>query len=104
MKISKNAASVSPSVTMAVTARAKELKAQGMDVVSFGAGEPDFDTPDFIKDVAIEALKAGKTKYSPAAGDMTLRKEIARKLKDDNNLDYEPSQIVRYLRCQACRI
>ncbi len=94
MKISKNAASVSPSVTMAVTARAKELKAQGIDVVSFGAGEPDFDTPEFIKDIAIEALKAGKTKYLPASGDMTLRKEIARKLKDDNNLEYEPAQIV----------
>ena len=94
MKISKNAASVSPSVTMAVTARAKELKGQGVDVVSFGAGEPDFDTPDFIKQVAIDMLKAGRTKYLPASGDLGLRKEIARKLKDDNNLTYEPSQIV----------
>lgn len=94
MKISKNAASVSESVTMAVTARAKQLKSQGVDVVSFGAGEPDFDTPEFIKEVAIEMLKAGKTKYLPASGDLGLRKEIARKLKDDNNLSYEPSQIV----------
>ncbi len=93
MKISKTAQSVSPSVTMAVTARAKQLKAEGVDVVSFGAGEPDFDTPEFIKDKAIEALKAGATKYSPAAGNLELRKAIAHKLKEDNNLDYEPSQI-----------
>ncbi|MCF7957909.1 MAG: pyridoxal phosphate-dependent aminotransferase [Phycisphaerae bacterium] len=94
MKISKTAQSVSASVTMAVTARAKQLKAEGVDVVSFGAGEPDFDTPDFIKEKAIEALKAGATKYSPAAGNLELRKAIAHKLKEDNNLTYEPSQIV----------
>lgn len=94
MKISKSAASVSPSVTMAVTARAKEMKGQGIDVVSFGAGEPDFDTPEFIKDKAIEMLKAGKTKYLPAAGDMGLRQQIARKLKDDNGLNYDASQII----------
>lgn len=94
MKISKNAASVSESVTMAVTARAKQLKEQGVDVVSFGAGEPDFDTPEFIKEVAIKMLKAGKTKYLPASGDLNLRKEIARKLKDDNNLTYAPGQII----------
>ena len=94
MKISKTAASIEASITMAVTARAKELKGQGVDVVSFGAGEPDFDTPDFIKEVAKQALDAGKTKYSPAAGTLDLRKEIARKLKEENGLEYQPNQIV----------
>ncbi len=94
MKISRNAASVSPSVTMAVTARAKQLQAQGVDVVSFGAGEPDFDTPSFITEAAVKYLHAGRTKYLPASGDLGLRKEIARKLKDDNGLSYEPNQIV----------
>jgi len=94
MKISKTAQSVSDSVTMAVTARAKQLKAEGIDVVSFGAGEPDFDTPDFIKDSAKKALDQGATKYCPASGHLDLRKEIARKLKEENNLTYKPSQIV----------
>ena len=94
MKISKTAQSVSASVTMAVTARAKQLKAEGVDVVSFGAGEPDFDTPDFIKEVAKKALDAGATKYSPAAGNLELREEIARKLKNENNLEYSAKQIV----------
>lgn len=94
MKVSRTAGSVSASVTMAVTARAKEMKASGVDVVSFGAGEPDFDTPAFIKEAAKASLDAGKTKYSPAAGMLELRKEIARKLKAENGLEYEPGQIV----------
>lgn len=94
MKISKTAQSVTDSVTMAVTARAKQLKAEGVDVVSFGAGEPDFDTPGFIKDFAKQALDDGATKYSPAAGTVDLRKEIARKLKEENNLTYTPKQII----------
>ena len=68
MKISQRAQAVPPSATMAVTTRAKEMKAQGIDVVSFAAGEPDFDTPDFIKDAAIEAMKAGKTGYTATPG------------------------------------
>ncbi len=94
MKISKTAQSVSDSVTMAVTARAKQLKAEGVDVVSFGAGEPDFDTPEFIKNAAKTALDQGATKYSPAAGILDLRKEISRKLKEENDLNYKPNQIV----------
>ena len=94
MKVSRTAGSVQASVTLAVTARAKEMKAGGIDVVSFGAGEPDFDTPAFIKEAAKQSLDAGKTKYAPAAGLLELRKEIARKLKDENGLDYEPGQIV----------
>ena len=94
MKISQRAQDVPPSATLAVTSRAKELKAQGVDVVGFGAGEPDFDTPDYIKNAAIEALKSGKTKYTPAAGIVDLRKAIADKLKKENGLDYSPEQIV----------
>lgn len=94
MKISKRAQAVPPSATLAVTSRAKQLKAQGVDVVSFGAGEPDFDTPDFIKDAAIKALKAGQTKYTAAAGIAELRTAIAEKLQRENGLKYTPDQIV----------
>jgi len=94
MKVSKRAKNVPASATIAVTARAKELKAQGVDVVSFGAGEPDFDTPDYIKEAAIEALKAGQTKYTAAAGIVELRTVIAEKLKRENNLEYSPDQII----------
>jgi aspartate aminotransferase len=85
---------VPPSATIAVTARAQELKAQGVNVIGFGAGEPDFDTPDYIKNAAIEALKTGKTKYTPAAGIIELRTAIAAKLKKENGLEYSPEQIV----------
>jgi len=94
MKISQRAKSVPPSATIAVTARAKELKAQGIDVVGFGAGEPDFDTPEYIKEAAIRALKEGKTKYTPAAGIIELRTAIAKKLERENGLKYTPEQIV----------
>jgi aspartate aminotransferase len=94
MKISKRAQDVPPSATLAVSARAKELKAQGRDVISFGAGEPDFDTPDYIKDAAIKALKAGKTKYTPSSGTVELKTAIAGKLQKENGLQYTPQQIV----------
>jgi len=94
MKVSKRAQDVPPSATIAVTARAQELKAQGVDVVGFGAGAPDFDTPDYIKDAAIEALKAGKTKYTSTAGIIELRTAIAEKLKKENGLEYSPNQII----------
>jgi aspartate aminotransferase len=94
MKISKRAKAVPPSETLAVTAKAKQLKAQGIDVVSFGAGEPDFDTPDFIKEAAIKAMKAGKTKYTAAAGTPEVRAAIAQKLKKENGLDYSPAQVI----------
>jgi len=94
MKISQRAQAVAPSATLAVTSRAKEMKAQGIDVLSFGAGEPDFDTPEFIKQAAIESLKKGQTKYTPAAGIPDLRKAIAEKLKKENNLDYTFEQVV----------
>jgi len=94
MKVSKRAQAVPPSATFAVSARAKELKAQGRDVIAFGTGEPDFDTPDYIKDAAIKALKAGRTKYTAAAGIIELRAAIAGKLQKENGLDYTPDQII----------
>ena len=94
MKVSKKALAVPPSATMAVTSRAKELIAQGVDVLSFAAGEPDFDTPDFIKQAAIDALNAGRTKYTATPGIIELRKAISEKLKADNGLDYTPAQII----------
>jgi aspartate aminotransferase len=94
MKVSKRAQEVAPSATIAVTSRAQELKAQGVDVVGFGAGAPDFDTPDYIKKAAIKSLKAGQTKYTPAAGIPQLRKAIAEKLRKDNGLEYAPEQII----------
>jgi len=94
MKVSQRAQAVPPSATIAVTNRAKEMKAQGLDVLGFAAGEPDFDTPDFIKEAAIDALEKGQTKYTPAAGTPELRKAIAEKLKNENGLDYKFNQIV----------
>jgi aspartate aminotransferase len=94
MKISKRAQDVPPSATIAVTVRAQQLKAQGVDVIGFGAGEPDFDTPDYIKDAAVVALKAGRTKYTAAAGIIELRTAIAAKLEKENGLKYTPEQII----------
>ena len=94
MKVSKRAQDVPPSATIAVTARAKELKAQGVDVVGFGAGEPDFDTPDYIKDAAIKAIRQGKTKYTAAPGIPEVRKAIADKLRRENGLNYTPEQVI----------
>lgn len=94
MKVSKRALSVPASATMAVTSRAKELKAQGLDVVSFGAGEPDFATPKYIKDAAVKAINAGKTGYTATPGIIELRKAISEKFKRENGIDYTPEQIV----------
>jgi aspartate aminotransferase len=94
MKVSKRAQEVPASATIAVTSLAQELKAKGVDIVGFGAGAPDFDTPDYIKDAAIEALKAGQTKYTAAAGIVELRTAIAAKLMKENGLEYSPDQII----------
>jgi aspartate aminotransferase len=94
MKVSKRAQAVAPSATLAVTARAKELKAQGINVIGFGAGEPDFDTPQYIKDAAIAALNAGKTKYTDSSGTVELKKAIVEKLQRENHIEYKPEQIV----------
>lgn len=92
--IAKKASTISPSSTLAIDARFKSMKAQGLDVVGFGAGEPDFDTPEHIKAAAIEAINSGKTKYTPASGTPELKEAICRKLKRDNGLDYSASEIV----------
>jgi len=94
MKVSQRAQAVPPSATIAVSTRAKQMKAQGLDVIGFGAGEPDFDTPQFIKDAAVEALQAGKTGYTATPGIPELRQAIADKLRRDNGLDYTAEQII----------
>lgn len=91
-KLSIWASNIAPSPTLAVDAKAKELKAAGLDVCGFGAGEPDFDTPDFIKEACIEALNAGKTKYAPAAGLPGLRDALAEKYRNDNGVAGVTSQ------------
>jgi aspartate aminotransferase len=93
-KISHRAASLSPSLTLAVDSKAKQMKAEGIDVVGFGAGEPDFDTPQHIKDACAKALADGFTKYTPAAGIPELRQAIADKFKRENGLAYKPSQVI----------
>ncbi|SKA86713.1 L-aspartate aminotransferase apoenzyme [Caloramator quimbayensis] len=94
MELSKKAQKISSSVTLAITAKAKKMKEEGIDVISFGAGEPDFNTPFNIQNAAIEAIKEGKTKYTPSSGILELKEAICDKLKKDNNLNYKPSQIV----------
>ncbi len=93
-KISKRAASLTPSLTLAIDSKAKQMKAEGQDVVGFGVGEPDFDTPQHIKDACNKALAEGFTKYTAAAGIPELRQAVADKFKRDNGLTYKPSQII----------
>ena len=85
---------VKPSATIAVTQKARELKNAGRDIIGLGAGEPDFDTPDNIKNAAIEAIRRGETKYPPVSGIVPLRKAIVKKFKRENNLDYKPEQTI----------
>ncbi|MBA3881402.1 MAG: pyridoxal phosphate-dependent aminotransferase [Chthoniobacterales bacterium] len=94
MEISERAAQLTPSLTLSIDSKAKAMKAEGLDVCGFGAGEPDFDTPEHIKDAAIAALQGGFTKYTPSAGLPELRQAIADKLQADNDLTYKPGQIV----------
>ena len=92
--IARRAASLSPSLTLVIDSKAKDMKAKGEDVVGFGAGEPDFDTPQHIKDAAAAALAAGFTKYTPSSGIPELRQAIADKFLRENGLTYKPSQII----------
>jgi aspartate aminotransferase len=94
MKLASRVGQIPPSITLAITAKGKAMKAEGIDVCSFSAGEPDFDTPAHIKLAAQKALEEGKTRYGPAAGEPQLRSAIARKLKTENQLDYQAEQIV----------
>jgi aspartate aminotransferase len=91
--VAKRLARIKPSPTNMLTGKVLELKAQGRDIIGLGAGEPDFDTPDHIKDAAIAAIKRGETKYTPIAGTMELRKAICAKFKRENGLDYAPEQV-----------
>lgn len=94
LTLSRKAQAVKPSSTLAITAKAKELKAKGIDVVGFGAGEPDFNTPDNINEAAIKAIQEGFTKYTDASGIPDLKKAICDKFRKVNHITYEPSQIV----------
>ncbi len=94
MDIAERAKQISPSLTLEITARAKKMKADGIPVVSFAAGEPDFNTPDYIIAAGHKALELGLTKYTPASGTAELKNAICQKFKSDNALDYTPNQIV----------
>jgi aspartate aminotransferase len=93
-QLTQRVASLTPSLTLAIDAKAKKMKAEGVDVCGFGAGEPDFDTPAHIKEAAAKALADGFTKYTPSSGLPELRAAIAQKLKDENGIEYKPSQII----------
>lgn len=92
--LSRRVLSIAPSATLAISAKAKEMKAQGLKVLSLSAGEPDFDTPERVKEAAIRALRAGETRYTPVVGTPELRKAIASKLRRDQGLEFDPTSIV----------
>ena len=94
MRLSSRVENVSASLTLAITAKAKKMLLQGVDVIGFGSGEPDFDTPENIKKSAIDSIQRGFTKYTPASGTDELKKTVCEKFKRDNSLTYDPSQIV----------
>lgn len=94
LQISNRCRSISPSPTLVIDSKAKAMKKKGIDVVGFGAGEPDFDTPEYIRNAAKAALDEGMTRYTPSSGALELRTAICKKLKRDNGLEYEPDQIV----------
>ena len=94
MELSQKALSIKPSSTLAISAKAAELKAAGMDMVTFGVGEPDFDTPLHIREAAKKAMDEGHTRYTPAAGTLSLRQAVCHKLKVDNDLTYVPTQVI----------
>ncbi|RLA88149.1 MAG: aspartate aminotransferase [Deltaproteobacteria bacterium] len=94
MKLSQKAMSIKPSATLAITAKANQMRAEGIDVISFGAGEPDFDTPEHIKKAAISAIEAGFTKYTPVGGIEELKEAIVAKLKRENKVEYDISEVL----------
>ena len=91
--LSQLALGVQPSSTMAIDAMFKQMKAEGQDVIGFGAGEPDFPTPDYIKEAGIQAIRNNETKYTPAAGTVELRKAVCQRLKEDCGLEYDHTQV-----------
>lgn len=94
MRLSKKVREITPSSTLAISAKAQELKKQGKDVIGLGVGEPDFNTPNYIIEAAYEAMKSGKTRYTPSSGVPELKEVIVKKLKRDNQLDYKPSEVI----------
>jgi len=102
MGLSKKAKQISPSITLDITAKAKRMKAEGIDVIGFGAGEPDFNTPKNIQDAAIKAIIEGKTRYTATSGIIELKQAIIKKLKNDNNLNYLPTQIIVSTGAKQC--
>ena len=94
MDLSSNVAQITPSLTLAIDSKAKAMRAEGIDVCGFGTGEPDFDTPEHIKEAAIKALQEGFTKYTPSAGLPELRTVISEKFAKDNDIDYKPNQVI----------
>lgn len=102
MVLSKKAGKISTSLTLAITAKAKKMKADGIDVIGFGAGEPDFNTPKNIREAAIKAINEGMTKYTAASGIIELKQAISQKLKKDNNLDYITDQIIVSTGAKQC--
>ncbi|MFL0249834.1 pyridoxal phosphate-dependent aminotransferase [Clostridium neuense] len=102
MVLSKKAEAISPSITLAITAKAKELKEQGVNIIGFGAGEPDFNTPQNIINAAVTAMNRGYTKYTPSSGIKELKEAIRSKFKRDNNLNYNISQIIVSTGAKQC--
>ncbi len=102
MMLSKKAEAIEPSLTLAITAKAKKMKAEGIDVIGFGAGEPDFNTPENIQEVAIASIKKGLTKYTAASGITELKDAIIKKFKDDNNLCYGQKEIIISTGAKQC--
>src|SRR3977135_1906923 len=94
MQLSARATSLIPSLSLSIDSKAKAMKSEGIDVCSFAAGEPDFDTPEHIKAAAIASLEAGFTKYTPSSGTPELRQAISEKFQQDNQLTYTPSQVI----------
>ena len=101
-ELSKIALAIHPSTTLAIDAMFKQMKADGLDVVGFGAGEPDFPTPDYIKEAGIEAIRNNDTKYTPSVGTVELRKAICQRLKEDCGVDYEPAEIAASNGAKTC--
>src|SRR5215217_1425624 len=94
MELANRSTILTPSLTLSIDSKAKAMKAEGLDVCGFGAGEPDFDTPEHIKAACIQALEKGFTKYTPSSGIPDLRQAIADKFRDDNGIGYKPTQVI----------
>lgn len=102
MIFSNKAKQIEPSITLAITAKAKKMKSEGIDVVGFGAGEPDFNTPEYIQEAAIRAIREGFTKYTPTSGILELKEAIVKKFRGDNGLTYSPAQIIISTGAKQC--